>query len=230
MRNLLLFLLIFLVGCEESVLHDLSEPEVNRMVTHLHVKGINATKEKQPDGRWALSVSKSDVALAMQEIEKNRLTPRRSSDKKEGGLGSSRDEQRYAYERGVSGNLELTLERIPGVLESRVHLSLPSTDPIFGNRLPGSASGASVLLITEPDIKIDTSEIAKLISGASGIPDSQVSVMVSISERRIESEPQVVQSSGFKKLNLEDFAPVLGVMALGIALLTLGFFKRGARV
>lgn len=225
MRKFFLILLI-LTGCEESVLHDLTELEVNKMVTHLHVAGINASKEKQPDGRWSLTVSNSDVPTAMQEIEKNRLAPRRGTEKKEGGLGSSRDEQRYAYERGVSTNLELTLERIPGVLESRVHLSLPSTDPIFGTRLPSSTSGASVLLITEPNTEINQVEIAKLISGASGIAEAQVSVLVTVSEKPVDV-PVMVKAPIF---DWQDFIPTLGVFALGVALVLLGFFKRGARV
>lgn len=227
MRKFLFIAIFLLAGCEESVLHDLTELEVNKMVTHLHIAGISASKEKQPDGRWSLTVSKKDLPLAMQEIEKNRLTPRRSTDKKEGGLGSSRDEQRYAYERGVSTNLELTLERIPGVLESRVHLSLPSTDPIFGTRLPNSTSGASVLLITEPNIEINQSEIAKLISGASGIPENQVSVLVTVSEKRVEPK---VSMAKVAILAWKDLVPVLGTVALGVALISLGFFKRGARV
>lgn len=226
-RISILVLLLILFGCKETIIHDLSESESNKIITKLHSNQIDAEKKKQADGRWSIAVDKSKSAEAIHSIEMNRIIPRTSlDDRKSSGMGSSREEQKFSIERSISSELEETLNQIPGVLESRVHLTLPATDPVFGTRLEKSVSSASVLLIVEPEAKIVSSDVGQLIAGASGIPAKDVSVLQTIvssktAELYNSQIPQFAPTSNFKSV-----LPMVLLFVGGVALLTVGFLRR----
>jgi type III secretory pathway lipoprotein EscJ len=175
-------LFLFLVGCQEKILHDLSEAEGNRLITKLHEIGIAAEKKVQPDGTWALAVQKDDVLKALSALSDARVFRRAGGDYRERGesMLPSRDAQRFQFERAVAQEIELTLSALGGVLESRVHLHLPPSDPLFGRKITdGSSTSASVLLITEESFAEDVEQIKDLVSAAAGVNREKVSILVS---------------------------------------------------
>lgn len=222
--------LIVLLGCKESIIHDLSETESNRIITRLHTNGIDSEKQKQADGRWSITVEHQDVAKAIRAIEVNRLIPKGAvGDKKTSNVGSSREEQRFSLERNMSAELEETLNQIPGVLESRVHLTLPSTDPVFGTRLEKSLASASVLLIVEPETKLNSSDVGQLIAGASGIPATDVSVLQTIASPQLSTNniDTMSDSSNFSWLSQwSRIIPMILIFVGGVGLVSVGVIKR----
>jgi type III secretory pathway lipoprotein EscJ len=78
----------------------------------------------------------------------------------------------------VALSIEDSIGTVSGVLEARVHLNLPETDPLFGTRKESIGSG-SVLLIVDTQYGSKDEEIAALVAGAAGIPAAKVTVLKS---------------------------------------------------
>lgn len=179
-----------LTACKEQIVHDLSEHEANRLITVLHEAGMEAHKEPQPDGQWSLAVATDHAIRAIQFIDQRRLIREERSQKKKSSVISSREDQRFQYERSLSSEIEQTILSIDGVFEARVHLNLPPVDPLFGKRISKIPGSASVLIVATRDFSIENSELAALVSGASGIELDKVSVIVT---RSIESSASVLE-------------------------------------
>lgn len=184
-KILLLALLIpLLSACREELIHDLSEGDVNRVVSRLHKGGISAEKAQQADGRWSVSVSREDMVGAISLLDTSRVLARRAVGDERKGKGSfipSREEQWFQYESQVAESLEATLLTLPGVVDAHVHLKLPPSDPLLGTRDAGQGSG-SVLLILENDSRaalVHEGDIAKVVAGGAGIPVDRVRVLKS---------------------------------------------------
>jgi len=176
-KVIFLTMVFCLCACREVVVHDLSETDANKMMTKLLNEELDVSKEKQPDGRWALSLPKEQATQAIRFLSNHRMLkeePLKISQK--AGLMVSKEEQRFRYERGLSSEIETTLSTMSGVLQARVHLNLPIIDPIFGQNIDASKSSASVMLILDNRL-IQNSEISALVAGASGIPVSSISVV-----------------------------------------------------
>lgn len=176
---LAIFLATFLTGCDETILHDLTEQDANRVLSRLSSGNLRAKKVIQSDGRWSISVSKDSVVPSLNFLDSTRvLSPRQAGAGagNKSGFVPSREEQRFRYERAVAISIEESLAAMRGVLEARVHLNLPESDPLFGTRKENLGSG-SVLLVTDSSLSAKDDEIAALVSGAAGIPAGKVSVL-----------------------------------------------------
>jgi len=174
-------LAIFLLGCDEQILHDLSEQDANKVLSKLSVGSVDARKVLQSDGRWAISVARDEIVPALAYLDTNRVLSPRSSvvhTSSKGGFVPSREEQWFRYERSVALSIEDSLSAMLGVLEARVHLNLPETDPLFGTRKEHTGSG-SVLLVVDTRYAAKDEEISALVSGAAGIPALKVTVLKS---------------------------------------------------
>ncbi len=178
---LVVSLALGLAGCDEQILHDLSEQEANRVVSRLGAGSLKADKVKQSDGRWAIAVPKGLTIATLSFLDTNRVLSPRSATPSAGGKGGfvpSREEQWFRYERSVALSIEDSLSAVLGVLEARVHLNLPETDPLFGTRKESIGSG-SVLLVIDESYASKDEEIAALVAGAAGIPAAKVTVLKS---------------------------------------------------
>jgi len=168
-----------ILGCDEQILHDLSEQDANKVLSKLSAGSVGARKVLQPDGRWAISVARGEIVTALAYLDTNRVLAPRSSAVHatgKGGFVPSREEQWFRYERSVAVSIEDSLGAVQGVLEARVHLNLPETDPLFGTRKELTGSG-SVLLVVDTRYGAKDEEISSLVSGAAGIPASKVTVL-----------------------------------------------------
>ena len=183
-------LAFFLFGCKEEIVHNLREAEVNKLITRLYEVQIESEKVKQADGNWALAVNESDAMRAISFLNDTRLVrPKGQSRTQSSSVVSSREDQRFQYERALSTEIERTLSTLDGVLEARVHLNLPPTDPIFGQPVRGIAGSASVLLVTEEQMSLERNAIAALVSGASGVDVQSISVLLSPARNMRKSQP-----------------------------------------
>ncbi len=173
-----------MLGCEEQIIHDLGEAEANRVVSRLSVVALDAHKVQQSDGRWAVAVPEESILPALTFLESNRvLTPRgQPSANSKGGLVPSRQEQWFRYERAMAQSIEDSLAALSGVLEARVHVNLPESDPLFGTKQRDGGSG-SVLLLIDDSFVASNDEISALVAGAAGIAAQQVTVLKSVAPK-----------------------------------------------
>ena len=170
------------------------------MVRHLSESGIDVEKVSQPDGRWAIAVQRREVTRALGYLDSQRILSVReskTSSSSKGSLIPSREEQRFRYERSISGTLEESLAAMPGVLEARVHLNLPEEDPLFGSR-PSLRGSGSVLLVVDDRFVSADGEVSALVGGAAGIPAEGIRVLKSRALVPISEEtptPPTVQAT-----------------------------------
>ena len=164
-------------------------------MTRLNTAGIEAEKVRQADSGWALSVSSSNARQAIGYLIDSRAMRRPGKgDDEKASLVSSREEQRFRYERSVSRELEATLAGIEGVLEARVHLNLPLADPLFGTVSGRAGEGtASVLLVTSGELRLSKDEVAALVAQAVGINSQKVAVLVSAGAGTEEPPKEVLK-------------------------------------
>lgn len=185
---LLVVVVLVAAGCEEQILHDLSESEANRVLSRLRSSAAEPRKVVQSDGRWAIAVSRQHVGEALAFLDSQRVLSSRSTQPARGaaaGLVPSRQEQWFSYQQAVARSIESTLNSIDGVLEAHVHLHLPERDPLLGRRSDDGASG-SVLLLIGDRCAVSDEQVAALVAGAAGIPAERVKVL------RNEAVPEVV--------------------------------------
>lgn len=173
-------MILALSGCQDSIVHNLSEPEANRLLSKLHDSAIEAAKERQPDGKWMISVASDDAMPAIKLLDSSRLFRLDKADSPERlAFLLSKEEQRVHSERLMSAAIEKTISSIRGVLEAHVHLNLPPLDPLFGNRLGSSAGSASVLIIANSETTLVKEDIKAIVAGAAGISPDAISVVIS---------------------------------------------------
>lgn len=161
-------------------MHNLSEAEANRLLTRLQVVAIAGEKVKQADGKWSVEVEHSDALNAIRYLDEVRVfkdVQRQEEDKS--SFLSSREEQHYRHAQNLGQEIEATLLSIKGVLDARVHLNLPETDPILGHRLSNSKGSGSVLLVVSEEFINDSQLVSRLVSGAAGLEDRDISLLIS---------------------------------------------------
>ncbi len=209
--SLLLYLQLFFIcclvsGCREQILHDLSEVEANKVISRLSASGARADKVLQSDGRWAIAVSADEVLSALSFLDSHRVLASRDTDPKQkpqGGLVPSREEQWFRYERSVAKAIEESLATMRGVLEARVHLHLPESDPLFGVRRDDRGSG-SVLIVIDTVFSAKDEELAALVAGAAGISASNVRVLRSTASAAHDQTVGLVDKVTLPEATLEE--------------------------
>lgn len=208
--------------------------DANRIVTTLHEAGMESDKKIQADGRWSIAVENSSAMAALKLLGDRRVVkaPNRSSGIK-GSVISSREAQKFEYERGLSQEIEQTLLSLPGFLEARVHLNLPTPDPLLG-KVSGNENGTgSVLILSNGSPTLSQADVAKLVSGASGISADRISVIISISESEVSNAPllppgAVIGAGSYPEVNSLVIAFGAGIALIGVIAATI-FSRRRFR-
>src|SRR5262245_31877616 len=129
----------FAPGCGVELEHGLDERQANEVVAVLESAGIGADKV-QEDGQanaYKIVVPHGESARAFALLESRDL-PKRAlrglGDTFAGGtLLPSPVEDRARYAAALAGELERSLEEIPGVVSARVHLALPPEESLIGD-------------------------------------------------------------------------------------------------
>lgn len=180
---LALALAVSLTACSEQELHrDLSEGQANEVVAVLSEAGISASKQAMEDNVWSVAVTQDDFARSVQLLRANGL-PRQTYDNlgsvfKKEGFTSSPLEERARLIYGLSQELSHTISEIDGVVQSRVHLTLPEPDPLSREVKPSSAS---VFIKYRPGFDLDnqTSSVKSLVANSiEGLTYEKVSVVM----------------------------------------------------
>ena len=196
---MMLFVLLQ-TSCKEVIMHNLDEAQANKVSIILHEYSIEAEKIKSGNN-WNIQVDAAQAFSALQILDKNRFLKRLSSKTKEhkNGLMVSREERQRWIEREQAFNLEETLEAVPEILEARIHFYFNQPND-FDSISKFSQRTASVLLVTggknksanKPEV---IKELAvKLISGATGIQESAISIVVASESTFNLASKQVVHS------------------------------------
>jgi len=176
---------LFALGCTREVAAGLDEAEANRAVVSLARAGVDAEKvaDSQNEGHFKLVVSRDDATLAISVLAGEELPRAKPAAPKDPGLVSSPEADRAARILATSAQIERSLSSIEGVLDARVHLDVPTVDPLLAavaGTTSSSKATASVLVRhrgNNPPILAD--DIRKLVSGGvSGLAPADVAVVL----------------------------------------------------
>lgn len=142
---------LLLAGCKTEVYQNLTETQVNAMMSVLLKNGIEPEKTATKNG-YALSVESDRVAQTLELMRDSNL-PRADYETMGGifaakGMISSATEEKARMTYALSQELSETFSTIDGVLTSRVHVVLETQDLATGKTTPASAA---VFLRHTPD-------------------------------------------------------------------------------
>jgi type III secretion protein J len=191
-------LLLAMSGCGVELEHGLDERQANQVATLLESNGIAADKvAEDTGGAYQIEVASGDAARAFRLLEAHDL-PRRNQKGlaetfAEASLLPSPVEERARLAAALGAELERTLDELPNVVAARVHLALPTDDPLFSEAPPARAT-ASVLLKSRGPLSVGEADVQRLVAGAvPALAAADVSVvMTSLSA----SDAPAVDSSG----------------------------------
>ena len=179
-----LFLALFtlmLSGCNEQSLYSgLSEQEANEIVALLQRANLSATKLTGKENTFSVTTVENNFASAVQLLQANGL-PRTQFDTlgdvfKDQSFVSSGTAQRARYIHALSQEISHTISSIDGVLLSRVHLSVPETDPLADEPAVSSAS-VFVKHRANVDLSPHVGQIkALVVNGLENLPYDNVTV------------------------------------------------------
>lgn len=196
---ILISLILTTAACREKIVHNLSEREANRLLTRLDQIDIHSKRIKQPDGRWALAVTSSEVLRALKHLSDTKLLREPVVFQENTTMLSSREERNFRFERALSREIEYTLESMSGVLQARVHLNLVTEDPFLGKNKTTASGSAAVLIITDKNLELTGEHISRLVAGASGVKTDQISVLVTKHAVDFSKEQLINKSSSQKQ-------------------------------
>lgn len=209
-------LALLLAACGGQDIHTgLTEREANDMVAALGSAGIAAGKTAGEKETWSVAVDSGDFPRAVEVLRANGL-PREEFESlgsvfKKEGFTSSPLAERARLMFGLSQELSRTISEIDGVVQARVHLTMPEADPLSRAAPPSSAS---VFVKYRPgfDLRNQTGAIKSLVTnGVEGLTYDRVSVVM-VPARASPAPPgsTLGDAAGV-------FATVLGVLVAGAA-------------
>jgi type III secretion protein J len=172
------------MGCAVPVAGGLDDTEANRVFVALDRASIDATKEADPsvEGRWRVAVARDDLPRALSIMRGDDL-PRREPATVidalgKGSLVPSEAAEHAQLVAGIAGELERSLEGIDGVLSARVHLNVPSPNPLRDTTPPPGS--ASVLIEhAGPTPPVSADSVQRLVAGGvAGLIPADVAVVM----------------------------------------------------
>lgn len=156
-RMLVLSTLLLLGACKTELYSSLSEVDANAMVAILHRASIDADKQAAKDNLFSVQVEQSQFARAVEILDQAGYPRKQYDSLKEifssGGLIPTPFEEKVRFLYGLSEELAHTISLFEGVLETRVHVTLPesSASTTAGNDTPEENLGkASVYIKYDP--------------------------------------------------------------------------------
>ena len=233
-RLAVLLLFATVLGCKETVLHSLDESRANQISILLERAGIDCNK--RPSGsNWDLQVASADASQALQVIDRSRILTRGQSRFKvqDSSFLPDDNQQLQASERQLAWSIEETLERIPGVVEAKVHLWL-NKPPQLGLKAQDSAArSVSALLLTEADVDLNNADDIKiLLRGATGAPTEAISVVARTILQGSDSKlilPRTSSDATGSNLGMNGLVAAASLLLLVAVLLAAWIRKRRSR-
>ena len=217
---LLLLAAFSLAGCgRQEVYGKLTESAANEMVAVLSQGGIPATKVHGEKDNWSIAVDQGDFARAVETLRAHGL-PHEDYDSlgtvfKKEGFTSTPLEERARLIYGLSQELSRTISDIDGVVQARVHLTMPEADPLSREARPSAAS-VFVKYRTGFDLRSQTGAIKALVTNAiDGLTYDRVSVVMVPAQ----ALPVLPENQGMVSVStlLRGLVVVVALVVLGLA-------------
>lgn len=177
-----------------TLLRDLSREQAEDAARVLDRSGVvgRAVAGDMADSRWRIDVDADSVAAGVAALKADRIQARCSDTEVPSATNrwiETPGEERARHASQLSTQLERSLTRLPGVIEARVHVTLP-----FGMRsLPEvqTPAAASALVVREAGSASAALAARELIAGAiPTLPPSAVRVVESIVPPMTVPQPQ----------------------------------------
>ena len=173
-----------LFACDLELVHDLSEHEANRVVAELGKKNIGSRKSLDPnsEGRFQVAVASDDISSALDALRAKGIpakeVPGLLESMGESGLVPSRASEHARFVQGTAGELERTLYDLEGVVTARVHLALPTPDPLAIDEDTRQTTASVLVRHRGASPPVTASDLQRLIAGAvSGLKPEGVSTV-----------------------------------------------------
>jgi type III secretion protein J len=178
-----LLALVLLGGCgQQEVYGKLTETSANEMIAVLSQNGISASKVAGEKDNWSITVEPDSFSRAVETLRAHGL-PHENYESlgtvfKKEGFTSTPLEERARLIFGLSQELSKTISEIDGVVQARVHLTMPEADPLSREAKPSAAS-VFVKYRTGFDLRSQTGAIKSLVTnGIDGLTYDRVSVVM----------------------------------------------------
>ncbi len=217
---------LLLAGCGQAELYGgLDEREVNEMLAVVESNGIDASKASKDGESWSLKTSSQDFPEAVAVLNragypKEDFASLGDLFKKEGFVSSPLEERaRLVY--GLQEELSHTISSIDGVVQARVHLAVPESDPLSETQKPSSAS---VFVKHSPDVELSSqigSIKALVVNSIEGLPYEKVTVVL------VPAKPLLAASSPHPLSPEKLQTPITATVLIGVgAIAALGALRR----
>ncbi|HEU4385814.1 MAG TPA: secretion protein [Anaeromyxobacteraceae bacterium] len=187
-RQLAAVLPVLLGACAgEAILHGVDEAQANRVVVALSEAGVQGRAERGEgeEAGFTVSVDAADAGRARRVLAERELPRQRPPGFAEvfakGSLVPTPVEERALYHHALAGELSRSLETLDGVVEARVHLALPSPDPLRPEASRPPRAGVLVKCRPEARARLEALQdgIQSLVAGAAeGLDPASVSVVL----------------------------------------------------
>jgi type III secretion protein J len=225
-RLALCALVLGLAGCKASLYSGLNESEANEIVAALSLGRIDARKERVDGAEWQVQVDEGRIGAALELLRAQGLPHERFASMgdmfQKQGLVSTPAEERMRYIFGVSQELSQTLRSIDGVVSARVHVVIPTNDPLSDKVKPSSAA---VFIKHRPDadLRLLTPTVKDLVAHSiEGLSADQVSLSLFETRAAVRAGAAPLdEPPGDERL-------VLGLLTQRAAMLLLGLLLAAA--
>jgi type III secretion protein J len=226
------FALLFLTGCGKvELLSNLPENEANEIVAVMQQAHIPVAKKPGVELTWSVVLSNSNDFSKAIKILNSKGYPNTQYNNigqvfQKSGLVSSPLEERARFMYALSENIAETLNKIPGVLTSRVHIVLPENDPYSDT---DTAASSAIFLTYKAGSGLDESvrEIKYLVANSvQGLEYDRVSVALFPVAFEVDSTAGMIVDDNVSVMGLKmasDAATKFLVIVVGLSVLALCF-------
>jgi len=193
--------LAWLMGCQATLREGLSEEQANQIAVALDEAGIASTKEgaragQQPSS-FGVRVAHDDVGRALRALEHAEVPRSEPSGfdalLAEPGLLMTPREERARWAAATSGELARSLERLPGIVDARVHLALAEA-PLALDQPPAPHKASVLLRRRAQAAQLSEAQVRALVAGGvEGLAPDQVSVIQSSLPAGPRATPRLVR-------------------------------------
>ena len=214
---------VLLAACSQKDLYSkLTEQQANEMVAALRVVGLTADKEAREGGKsFAVTTSSQDFSRAVEVLNAGGF-PKKSFDSmgqifKKEGFVSSQLEEKARYNYALSQEVANTLSSIDGVVQARVHVSVPEKDHLADKVVPATAS-VFIKHRADMDLNAQVGQIKGIVVNAiEGLPYENVTVaLFKADPLPVMNPPKTTDVMDQMKLALVGVAS-LGVLVIAFA-------------
>lgn len=219
-RLSLVLIALLLASCAKVPLFsELDEEEANEIMAHLLEQKIECVKVTGKEGKWILQVPQDDFPLAMHTVQSLGL-PREKRVKmsqafQKSGLVSSPTEERIRFIDALSQELADTMMKIDGVVAAKVHIALPSNDPLGETKTTPSAA-VFIKYRAGYDVETSTPDLKNLVTkSVEGLKFEDVELVLTPAET-VPPPPKEATKNGFTEWQAKQPAWVVPAASAGI--------------